>query len=90
AGGAPVRWAWADIRRADGPPGLLRLGCITAPALARLEIRDTTLAADVVARCGRLDDHQVSSRGIAKIVGWSVAAAASIVGIVLFGVPLAA
>ena len=89
-GGAPVRWTWADIRRADGPPGLLRLGCITAPALARLEIRDTALAADVVTRCGRLDDHEVSRRGIAKIVGWSVAAAASIVGIVLFGVPLAA
>jgi len=34
--------------------------------------------------------HQTSRRGVAKIVGWSVAAAVSIVCVVLFGVPLAA
>jgi predicted Zn-dependent protease len=38
----------------------------------------------------RLDEHQTSRRGVAKIVGWSVAAAVSIVCVVLFGVPLAA
>src|SRR4051794_41413704 len=38
----------------------------------------------------RLDDHQTSRRGVAKIVGWSMAAAVSIVCVVLFGVPLAA
>ena len=27
-------WAYADIRRADSPSGMLRLGCLTAPALA--------------------------------------------------------
>ena len=26
-------WAYADIRRADSPSGMLRLGCLTAPAL---------------------------------------------------------
>lgn len=88
--GAPVRWAYADIRRADGPPGILRLASTSAPPLARLEIRDAALAADVTARCMRLDEHQTSRRGIAKIVGWSVAAAVSIVCVVLFGVPLAA
>jgi Zn-dependent protease with chaperone function len=89
-GGAPVRWAYADIRRADAPPGLLRLSCTAASPLARLEIRDAALAADLAARCPRLDEHQTSRRGIAKIVGWSVAAAVSIVCVVLFGVPLAA
>lgn len=89
-GGAPVHWAYADIRRADSPAGMLRLACMTAPSLARLEIRDATLAADVTARCLRLDEHQTSRRGTAKIVGWSVAAAVSIVCVVLFGVPLAA
>ncbi|MBR1130746.1 M48 family metallopeptidase [Bradyrhizobium iriomotense] len=89
-GGAPVRWAYADIRRADSPAGVIRLACTTAPSLARLEIRDAALAADVTARCTRLDEHQTSRRGIAKIVGWSVAAAVSIVCVVLFGVPLAA
>jgi Zn-dependent protease with chaperone function len=89
-GAAPVRWSYADIRRADSPPGILRLACTAAPPLARLEIRDAVLAADVAARCLRLDEHRTSRRGIAKIVGWSVAAAVSIVCVVLFGVPLAA
>lgn len=89
-GGAPVLWAYADIRRADSPAGVLRLASLSAPSLARLEIRDAALAADVTARCLRLDEQQVSRRGIAKIVGWSVAAAVSIVCVVLFGVPLAA
>ncbi|WP_375157101.1 M48 family metallopeptidase [Bradyrhizobium sp. RDT46] len=89
-GGAPVRWAYADIRRADSPSGILRLSCTAAPPLARLEIRDAALAADVTARCMRLDEHRTSRRGVAKIVGWSVAAAVSIVCVVLFGVPLAA
>lgn len=88
--GTPVYWAYADVRRADSPAGILRLACTTAPPLARLEIRDAALAADVTARCMRLDEHLTSRRGIAKIVGWSVAAAISIVCVVLFGVPLAA
>lgn len=89
-GGTPVRWVYADIRRADSPAGILRLASISAPALARLEIRDAALAADVTNRCMRLDEHQTTRRGVAKIVGWSVAAAVSIVCVVLFGVPLAA
>ena len=89
-GATPVRWAYADIRRADSPPGILRLACASAPPLARLEIRDALLASDVTARCMRLDEHQTSRRGVAKIVGWSMAAAVSIVCVVLFGVPLAA
>jgi len=89
-GVAPVRWAYADIRRADSPAGVLRLACTSAPSLARLEIRDAAVAVDVTARCTRLDEHQTSRRGVAKIVGWSVAAAVSIVCVVLFGVPLAA
>ena len=68
----------------------LRLACTSAPSLARLEIRHTQLAAEIVARCARLDEHQTSRRGVAKIVGWSVAAALSLAAVVLFGMPLAA
>lgn len=89
-GGTPVRWVYADIRRADSPAGVLRLASTSAPPLARLEIRDAALAAQVMARCTHLDAHQATGRGVAKIVGWSVAAAVSIVCVVLFGVPLAA
>ena len=87
---APVTWSYADLRRADGPKGMLRLTCLTAPALARLEIRDTAVAAELVSRCTRLDENAPGGGGVAKIVGGSLAAAASIVIVVLFGVPLAA
>ena len=48
-------WSFADIRRADSPSGALRVTCLTAPALARLEIRDAAVAAELISRCARLD-----------------------------------
>lgn len=89
-GKAPLAWDFGDIRRVDGPAGVLRLGSVTAPALARLEVRDAALAAELVLRCTRIDDNATGRRGIAAIVGWSLAAAASIVAVVLFGLPLIA
>jgi Zn-dependent protease with chaperone function len=89
-GVAPVRWAYADIRQADSPAGLLRVSCLSAPALARLEIRDAALAAELTRCCPRLGENRLGSRTIAKIVGWSMAAVASIVLVVLFGIPFAA
>jgi Zn-dependent protease with chaperone function len=83
-------WAYADIRRVDSPAGTLRLSCQTAPALARLEVRDTALTAELVSRCTRMDDNAPGRRGVAAIVGWSLAAAVSIVAVVLFGLPLIA
>jgi Zn-dependent protease with chaperone function len=88
---APVAlWAYEDIRRADGPPGVLRITCTNAPALARLEIRDAAVAAELISRCARLDENAPGRRGVGAIVGWSLAAAVSIVAVVMFGVPLAA
>jgi Zn-dependent protease with chaperone function len=89
-GESKARWAFADIRRADSAPGTLRLSCLSAPPLARLEIRDPAVAAELTARAVHLDDHQLGRRGVIRIVGWSLGAAASIVLVVLFGVPLAA
>jgi Zn-dependent protease with chaperone function len=91
AGGAELAtWPYGAIRRADAPAGTLRATCLTAPALARLEIRDAAVAADLVARCPRFDENLVGRRGIAAIIGWSLAAAVSIILVVVFGVPLAA
>src|SRR5450631_3708512 len=83
-------WSYADIRRADSPSGTLRLTCLTAPALARLEIRDAAVAAELVSRCTRLDQNIPGRHGTARIVGGSLGATVSIVAVVLFGVPLAA
>jgi len=85
-----ARWTYADVRRVDSPSGLLRVACLSARALARLEIRDAALAAALVSRCGRIDENSPDGRGVAKILAWSLAATLSIIGIVLFGVPLAA
>src|SRR5258708_1860900 len=68
-------WSYADVRRADGPSGTLRLSCLTAPTLARLEIRDAAVVAELIARCSRLDENLPGRRSIATIVGWSLAAA---------------
>ncbi len=70
-------WSYADIRRADSPSGTLRATCLTAPGLARLEIRDSAVAAELVARCTKLDENIPGRRGVARIVGWSVAATVS-------------
>ncbi len=83
-------WSYADVRLADSPSGTLRVTCLTAPGLARLEIRDAAVAAELTARCARLDENIPGRHGIARIVGWSLAATVSIVAVVLFGVPLAA
>ena len=88
--GTVATWPYADIRRADGPSGILRLSCASAPQLARLEIRDAGLMAELAARCNRLDENAPGRRGVAVIIGWSLAAAISIVAVVLFGVPYAA
>src|ERR1700722_8299697 len=51
AEGSLAAWPYADIRRADSPIGILRLSCVTAPALARLEIRDAARGAGLIPRC---------------------------------------
>jgi Zn-dependent protease with chaperone function len=87
---SPVFWAYENIRRADSPAGTLRLSCLSAPVLARLETRDAAAAAELISRCSRLDENAPGRRGVAAIVGWSLAAAISLVLVILFGVPLAA
>jgi Zn-dependent protease with chaperone function len=83
-------WPFADIRRADGAPGILRLSCRSAPPLARLEIRDAALAAALIARCPDLDDKASGRHGVTAIVGWSLAATVSIIAVIWFGLPFAA
>jgi Zn-dependent protease with chaperone function len=87
---ALATWPFAEIRRADGVRGVLRLSCRTAPSLARLEVRDAAIAAVLISRCHRLDEGVAGRHGVRAIIGWSVAAVISIVAIIWFGLPLAA
>jgi Zn-dependent protease with chaperone function len=85
-----ARWSYADIRLADSPAGILRVTCLAAPALARLEIRDAAAAEQLTSRSPKMDESLAGRRSIAVIIGWSLAAAISIIAVVLWGVPLAA
>jgi Zn-dependent protease with chaperone function len=85
-----ARWSYDELRRVDSPSHTLRVSCLSAPALARLEIRDAAQAAELAARCTRLDENIPGRHGVGAIIGWSLAAAVSIVAVVVFGVPLAA
>jgi hypothetical protein len=84
-------WAYGEIRRLDAPEGMLRLRAITAPELARLELRDPASQGEIRERCAALDGaggyRETSTK---SIVIWSLAATASILGLVWFGVPFAA
>jgi Peptidase family M48 len=89
-GAVLAAWPLADIRRADGAAGVLRLSCASAPSLARLEVSDTALIEAINFRCPHLDDNAVGRRGVTAIIGWSIAATLSIVAVIWFGLPLAA
>lgn len=80
-------WPYDDIRRADDPHGL-RLSCVSALPLARLDIEDEAVAKEFVSRCRSLDAH--AARQTWRIVGWSVAAACSIALVTVYGIPLIA
>lgn len=81
-------WPYDDIRRADGQ-ATLRLSAVSALPLARLEVADEATAQTLLARCGALDLASGGSQTW-RIVGWSLAAACSILLITLYGIPLLA
>ena len=84
-------WPLADVRRADGPPtALLRLACTSALPLARLEVEDEATKQAIVSHCPSLAAGRGGGSQIARIVFWSLAAACSIVGLAVYGVPVVA
>jgi predicted Zn-dependent protease len=84
-------WPYKDVRAVDAPANTMRLCCITAPALARLELRDQTARQSIERLCPALagpgSAQQIS---IARITAWSLAAAVAIGAMIWFGVPLLA
>lgn len=84
-------WPYDKVRRADGPDGTLRLSCTTAPPLARLELRYPAERAEILRRCRALDGSgSATPLPPWRIVAASLAAAAAIVGMAWFGMPLVA
>jgi Zn-dependent protease with chaperone function len=82
-------WRYDDVRMVDGVPGTLRLKCVSGLPLARLNVSDAAMQAEIRTRTKSLEIDRGSPQ-TGRIVGWSLAAVCSIVLIVLFGVPLVA
>ena len=61
-----------------------------APELARLEVDDAAAAAELLRRSPQAEEGTTDRRTVARIVGWSLAAAASLVLTAIYLVPLAA
>jgi Zn-dependent protease with chaperone function len=81
-------WPWEWVRRADSSRAALRLRTANGTELARLDIWDEALAARVATRCPRLEANDAGqSHSTWRIVGWSAAAAVSIVLVATVGVP---
>jgi len=87
-GAVVATWPYADVRRADGKRAL-RLSCMSALPLARIEIADPQAAEQVAARLPQLDAGRGGTQTW-RIVGWSVAAALSIILVTIYGIPLLA
>lgn len=81
-------WPWEWIRRADSSKAALRLRTANGGELARLDIWDEGLARRISARSPRLDANDAGAhKSTWRIVGWSLAAAVSIVTVAFVGVP---
>ncbi len=87
-GAVLATWPFADVRRADGKKAL-RLLCVSALPLARLEIADAGAAAQIAPRFPQLDAQRAGTQ-TGRIVAWSLAAAVSIVLVTIYGIPLLA
>src|SRR5439155_20588510 len=83
-------WPYDAVRRADGPPQILRLSCVSALPLARLEIADAATQGMVAAYCKSLDAGRAAAGQTWRIVFWSLAAVCSILLLAFFGIPFAA
>ncbi|MGH6923335.1 MAG: M48 family metallopeptidase [Propylenella sp.] len=82
-------WRFADLRLADAPKGApLRISAVSAPELARLEIRDAGLAKAIALRCPDLKRRRLTGEvSTRRILFWSAAAAISLVLTVVYLVP---
>jgi Zn-dependent protease with chaperone function len=81
-------WPYAELESIPSPQGRLRIGRIDNPVLARLDVRDTKLAAAIDDLSMPIDRSGLTERrGRRKVVFWSLAATVSLLLVAIFGVP---
>lgn len=86
-----ARWPYADLRAQPAPDDVMRLRRAGGPELARLEIRDPALIANIDERADSLDRSGTVERRLRKrVVAWTLAATVSLILVAIFGLPLLA
>jgi len=82
-------WPYSELRAQSAPDDVMRLRRAGGPELARLEIRDPALIADIDERADSLDRSGTVERQLRKrVVAWTLVATVSLVLVAIFGVPL--
>src|SRR5690242_1471858 len=88
-GSVIAEWPYPELRAQSAPDAVMRLRSAGGPELARLEIKDPALIADIDERADSLDRSGAVERRLRKrVVAWTVAATVSLVLVAVFGVPL--
>lgn len=89
--GTPIaNWPYGELRAQSAPDDVLRLARGNT-GLARLEVRDPALIAEIDRLADTLDRTAASERRLRRrVVAWTFAAAASLVLVAVFGMPLLA
>ena len=88
-GAAIAQWPYGELRAQPAPDHLMRLRRAGGAELARLEIRDAALIAEIDARADSLDRTGTVERHLRKrVIGWVLAATASLILMAVFGLPM--
>jgi Zn-dependent protease with chaperone function len=83
-----AQWPYSDLRAQSAPDHVMRLRRAGGRELARLEIRDPALIAKIDDYADSLDRTGSTERRLRKyVIGWSLAAAVSLVLVAVFGLP---
>ena len=83
-----AEWPYDEIESRSAPDRVLRLGKTGNPVLARLEVHDPQLATAIDELSTPIDrSGRAERRDRAKVIGWSIAATASLILVAVFGVP---
>src|SRR5947207_11984152 len=83
-----AEWPYNELQALFASNDVLRLGRVGSPILARLEVRDPALAAEIDRLAVTLDRTGATERrSRRKVVAWTLAACVSLVLVAIFGVP---
>ncbi len=87
-GAVVAEWGYDEIEPLSSPDHVLRIGKRNNPSLERLEVHDPQLATAIDDLSVPVDRSGLTERrGRRKVIGWSIAATASLFMMAVFGVP---